>query len=182
MDINGFLTGTPSSTYTTDRAFTFGVCVQDRVATRVCTTATARVMPPEDEPLATCTGSATITLTGRLRDPGQPICQGAFPLTTSSSIDILMLGVTPGTRQAQVEMDRGVWICQNDQPRGLGQFFAPIITISPNGTAVGTSSDNAGRFDISFTLSGRTASGTVSRTFVQSDANWTFTGNFSCTF
>ena len=45
IDLNGNLTGTPSSTYTTTRAFNFGVCVVDLVATTKCTQALVTVNP-----------------------------------------------------------------------------------------------------------------------------------------
>ena len=45
VDINGFLTGTPSSTYTTRQTFTFGICVRDLVQTLKCTTNTVVVAP-----------------------------------------------------------------------------------------------------------------------------------------
>lgn len=50
IDLNGFLTGTPSSTYTTRQTFTFGVCVRDLVQTLKCTTNTVVVAP---EPAST---------------------------------------------------------------------------------------------------------------------------------
>ena len=45
IDINGFLTGTPSSTYTTRQTFTFGICVRDQVQTLKCTTNSVVVAP-----------------------------------------------------------------------------------------------------------------------------------------
>lgn len=45
IDLNGFLTGTPSSTYTTRQTFTFGICVRDQVQTLKCTTNTVVVAP-----------------------------------------------------------------------------------------------------------------------------------------
>lgn len=50
IDLNGFLTGTPSSSYTSRQTFTFGVCVRDIQATSRCTTNTIVVdpQPPQD--------------------------------------------------------------------------------------------------------------------------------------
>ena len=45
VDIDGFLTGTPSLTYTTRQTFTFGICVRDQVQTLKCTTNTVVVGP-----------------------------------------------------------------------------------------------------------------------------------------
>jgi hypothetical protein len=45
IDINGNLTGTPSSTYTSRQTFSFGVCVRDQVQTLKCTTNTVTVAP-----------------------------------------------------------------------------------------------------------------------------------------
>lgn len=45
IDLNGFLTGTPSSTYTTRQTFTFGICVRDQVQTLKCTTNSVVVAP-----------------------------------------------------------------------------------------------------------------------------------------
>jgi hypothetical protein len=46
IDLNGNLTGTPSSSYTTARSFTFGVCVADIVAASKCSVASVTVVPP----------------------------------------------------------------------------------------------------------------------------------------
>jgi len=46
IDLNGNLTGTPSTTYTTTRTFTFGVCVADIVATIKCAQTSVTVRPP----------------------------------------------------------------------------------------------------------------------------------------
>jgi len=45
IDLNGFLTGTPSSTYATRQTFTFGICVRDQVQTLKCTTNSVVVAP-----------------------------------------------------------------------------------------------------------------------------------------
>lgn len=45
IDLNGFLTGTPSSSYTTRQTFTFGICVRDIEATLKCTTNSVVVAP-----------------------------------------------------------------------------------------------------------------------------------------
>ena len=46
IDLNGNLSGTPSTSYTTSRSFTFGVCVVDIVATTKCAQASVTVNPP----------------------------------------------------------------------------------------------------------------------------------------
>lgn len=45
VEINGWLSGTPSSTYTSERDFPFGICVKDVGGNRVCTPTGIRVSP-----------------------------------------------------------------------------------------------------------------------------------------
>jgi hypothetical protein len=45
VTLDGFLQGTPSSTITTARSYTFGICVADIVAASTCTQATVTVSP-----------------------------------------------------------------------------------------------------------------------------------------
>lgn len=44
IEVNGWLTGTPSSTYTTDRSFPFGVCVRDVGGNSLCRQTSVRVL------------------------------------------------------------------------------------------------------------------------------------------
>lgn len=139
--------------------------------------------PPQE---GTCRGTGTITLAGRLRDPGQPFCQGGFnnfpPQPITISIGMANWNST-APQLAQVFIDKGTWICSQDQPRAVGQYFLPTLTLARSGsgyTATGSGQDSAGNFTIGFTLAGGNASGSISRTYRQSDADWRFEGTFSC--
>ena len=187
IDLNGRLVGTPNINTTQD-LFTFSVCVQDAAATRVCTATSVRRQATQPPVSGTCRGTGTITVSGQLRDPGQPFCRGALPLTSQIQVQIEMQAWNVlGQQQAVVTVDKGLWICQNDRATGVSQLFAPVINLSAGAggavSGVGTSSDSAGRFDISFTMNGALVNGTFSRTYIQSNdatVNWSWTGNFSC--
>ncbi len=47
IEVNGFLTGTPSATYTTPRTFSFGVCVRDTVGAFLCSGTSVDVAPAQ---------------------------------------------------------------------------------------------------------------------------------------
>jgi hypothetical protein len=187
IDANGNLVGTPSANITQD-TFTFGICVQDRVATRVCTTNTVHRAVSQSGVPGTCRGSATITVTGQLRDPGSAFCRNVLPLTTTSQFEIQMQAWNQlGAQQAVVVMEKGSWICQNDHATPVRQQFAPIINFTSGSggslSGVGTENFNGGRFEISLSMNGNVATGTINDTYTQpndSSVRWAWTGNFNC--
>lgn len=189
MDVNGFFDGTPSGA---PGIYRFLVCAQDRLATIACAEASitldpAPVAPPPPPPEGsrTCTGTGTITVTGVLRDPAQPICRNALPLTSPITISLTMTGWhTPGTKDAATVIGNGLWICESNQPSGRTQIVVPRITLeaatADKYRGRGTATLTSGTISLDFEVAGASVSGTITRVFREADASWNYSGTFSC--